>query len=146
MTEQADRCTEADRFPLGYRQRILFADVDVAAHLNNGALGRYFEEGRAEINRSVFGPRSDTDAAAPQLMLVRLTLEYLAQGRYPGEVEIRTGFRHTGRSSLDYRQAVFQDGNCLAVAESVMVKTVGGRSVPLSDSEQETAARLRVGQ
>jgi acyl-CoA thioester hydrolase len=127
-------------YPLGYRQRVLWSDLDVQRHVNNGAIGRLFEEGRAQTNELIFGHVVDP-VERPVLALVRVTIEFLAEGRYPGDIEIRTGIARLGNSSLHYRQAAFQDGRCIALAEAVMVKNVDGHPANLSPTERNSASR-----
>lgn len=57
-----DREPERGQYPVVFTQHVLFGDLDVLGHLNNGALARMFKEGRARANRVVFGP---CDAVPP---------------------------------------------------------------------------------
>jgi acyl-CoA thioester hydrolase len=133
------------RYAVGYQQRVLWSDLDVLRHVNNGAIGRLFEEGRAQTNDLIFD-RVAHRPDRPVLMLVRLTIEFLAEGHYPGEIAIRTGVARIGKSSLLYWQAAFQDNHCIALGEAVMVKTADGRPVDLSPTERHSASKLDVPQ
>jgi acyl-CoA thioester hydrolase len=53
--------------------------------------------------------------------LVKITIEYLGEMHYPGEVEVGTLVRRIGRSSITFGQGMFNGGRCVAVSESVMV-------------------------
>jgi acyl-CoA thioester hydrolase len=130
-------------YPLRYRHRLLFSDVDAFQHLNNSAPSRFFEEGRAEANRSIFGHRTASEGAVEQ-MLVNLTADYLKKARYPGDVDVCTAIWKAGTSSVVYAQAAFQEGVCFALAEAVMVKVVDGRPTPLSEHERGVIARLGI--
>jgi acyl-CoA thioester hydrolase len=135
----------APTYPLHYTQRVLFSDVDALRHLNNGAITRYFEEGRAQAHQMIFHALNELTPRAPMMIvLVRLVVEFLKEGRYPGEVEIRSGISSIGTSSIIYAHGAFQDGACLAVAEAVMVKSIDGRPVPLSDQERRAIERLMI--
>jgi acyl-CoA thioester hydrolase len=134
---------EAHGYPAGFRHHVLFGDVDALGHLNNVAIGRLFEEGRSQANRRIFAVREDGIRQAP-VALASIAIDYLAMGRYPGEVQICTGIARVGTSSIVHRQALFQDGACLAVAEAVMVKVSAGRSAPLSEAERAAAGELQV--
>lgn len=48
-------------YPLTFHLRIMYSDMDAFRHVNNGATGRYFEEGRANLNMRVFGRNCMTD-------------------------------------------------------------------------------------
>jgi acyl-CoA thioester hydrolase len=135
----------APTYPLHYTQRVLFSDVDALRHLNNGAIARYFEEGRAQANLMIFPASSELTPRTPEMnVLVRLVVEFLKEGRYPGEVEICSGISSIATSSIVHAHGAFQDGACLAVAEAIMVKSVDERPVPLSDQERSAVGQLMI--
>ena len=131
---------EAMRYPIRFDHRVLYGDVDALGHLNNVAIGRLFEEGRSQANRRVFADHGD---GQPRAVLASITIEYLAPGSYPGDVQVGTAIAWVGTSSIVHRQALLQDGACLAVAEAVMVKVSSGRSAPLSNIERAAAGELQ---
>ena len=53
--------------------------------------------------------------------VARIAIEYLGEMHLPGEVECGTLVRRIGRTSLTFGQALFKDGKCAAVSETVMV-------------------------
>lgn len=126
-----------DRYPLHFTTRILYADMDAFRHLNNGATGRYFEEGRADLNMSVFGKESMIDPPGGlQLLFATVTIDFIKQAHYPGTVEIATGLTRIGSSSYIIAQAAFQDDVCFALGEAVMVKAIDGRPAALTEKER----------
>jgi acyl-CoA thioester hydrolase len=128
-------------YPLRIDTRVLYADMDAFRHVNNGATGRYLEEGRADLNMRVFGTESMIDPPeGMQLLFATVTVDYLLQAYYPGQVTIASGLKSLGRSSYVIAQAAFQNGACFALAEAVMVKAIDGRPAPLSDAEREGLA------
>jgi len=130
-------------YPLQFHHRILYSDMDAFRHVNNGATGRYFEEGRADLNMRIFGESCMTDPPGGlQLLFARVEIEYLRQAHYPGSVEVCTGLARIGSSSYVQAQAAFQGGHCFALAEAVMVKAVDGRPVPLTKAERSAMAVL----
>jgi acyl-CoA thioester hydrolase len=132
-------------YPLRYTQRLLYSDMDALRHLNNGAIARFFEEGRAAANLRIFGGRDELRTGHPQTtVLARLVIEFLKEGRYPGQVEVCSGIASLGTTSIVHAHAAFQDGACLAVAEAVMVKSVEGRATPLSEREREMVGTLLI--
>ena len=134
---------DPERYALRFSTRILYSDMDAFRHLNNGATGRYFEEGRADLNIRVFGPESMIDPPGGlQLLFATATTDYLQQAHYPGSVEIASGITRIGSSSYVIAQAAFQNGTCYAVAEMVMVKAIDGRPAPLSDSQRASLTSL----
>jgi acyl-CoA thioester hydrolase len=130
-------------YPRSFSTRVLYSDMDAFRHVNSGAIGRYFEEGRAALNMEIFGVDSMIDPPGGlQLLFASVTLEFLSQAHYPGAVEVATGINRIGSSSFVLVQAAFQRGNCFAVAETVMVKAVDGQACSLGDAERETMQGL----
>jgi len=126
-----------DSYPLRIRTRVLYSDMDAFRHLNNGATGRYFEEGRADLNMGIFGVECMIDPPdGHQLLFATVTIDFVRQAHYPGEVEIASGVQRIGGSSYVIAQAAFQDGRCFALADAVMVKAVDGRPDQLTDRER----------
>lgn len=135
--------------PSSYRRRIglhiLYSDMDAFRHLNNGATGRYLEEGRAELNIQVFGASHMVDPLDGwQLLFANVTIDYLRQARYPGTVSVASAVGRVGHSSYVIAQAAFQEDQCFALAQSVMVKARNGRSEALSEAERATLAQLQI--
>jgi acyl-CoA thioester hydrolase len=122
-------------YPRKVEIRATYADVDSFQHLNNVALARFFEEGRAAMNMELFGVDTVVrPSEGVQLLFASIAIEYLAQGQYPGSVTVATGVSSVGRSSFTQSAAIFQGETCLAVCEAVTVYGVDGRGQPLPDS------------
>jgi len=144
LAEQAARL-DAGNYPVQFAYRTLYGDMDPNRHLNNGAFGRLFEEGRADLHHRVMDISS---AGELILLLAMITMEFLREGRYPGSVEVASAVLRVGGSSYVLAQAVFQDEACVALAECVMVKAsrglgdLGSGPVPLTDTERELLAGL----
>ena len=134
---------DIELYPLRFRTRILYSDMDAFRHLNNGATGRYLEEGRAAINMTVFGTQCMIDPQdGLQLLFATVTVDYVRQAHYPGEVEVGSGISRIGGSSYVIAQAAFQDGICFALGEAVMVKAIDGNPAPLTPAEREAMQPL----
>jgi acyl-CoA thioester hydrolase len=138
LSAQAARL-DMGSYPVRFAYRTLYSDMDTNRHLNNVAFGRLFEEGRVELHRRAFGW-----SATPRLtmMLATITIEFLAEARYPGSVEVATAVARVGGSSFTLDQAAYQDESCVALANCVMVKAIESRPVPLTESERERLAGL----
>ncbi|HEY6295739.1 MAG TPA: thioesterase family protein [Streptosporangiaceae bacterium] len=139
LSEHAARL-DVDRYPVRFAYRTLFSDMDTNRHLNNVAFGRLLEEGRLELHRRVFG--TSPSPAGLAMMLASITIEFIAEARYPGSVEVASAVTRIGGSSFTLGQAVYQDGTCVALADGVMVKTTAGRPAALSDDERERLGGL----
>lgn len=131
-----------DDFPVKARDTIRYGDTDMLGHVNNAVFSTFLETGRTHL---LLTPRR----LAPQGMgfaLVRLVLDYRAEMHWPGEADIGTGVISLGRSSVGLRQAIFQDGQCMATAETVIVlfDLTERRATPLSDEMRAALEALRI--
>ena len=138
LAGQAGRL-DAGNYPVRFAYRTLYSDMDPNRHLNNGAFGRLFEEGRADLHHRIL----NISAANGQiLLLATITIEFLREGRYPGSVEVASAVLRVGGSSYVLAQAAFQDQACVALADCVMVKASRDGPVPLTETERELLAGL----
>jgi len=138
LAGQAGRL-DAGNYPVRFAYRTLYGDLDPNGHLNNGAFGRLFEEGRADLHHRVM----DIPAANGLiLLLATITIEFLREGRYPGSVEVASAVLRVGGSSYVLAQAAFQDGACVALADCVIVKASRDGPVPLTEAERALLAGL----
>jgi acyl-CoA thioester hydrolase len=73
-------------------------------------------------------------------------LNFVSEITWPGRIEIGTGVKHIGRSSVTLEQALFQDGRCAATATTVIVQMneTTRRSQPLDDAAKAFLAGLIV--
>lgn len=127
-----------DDYAYPVERDIRFFDLDGVGHVNHASVAHYFEEGRLSYLLGI----NDPIHADPVLMLVHIAIDYLAQLHWPGKVLIGTRVGKFGRTSVHWEQAVFQDGQCVARAHSVMALAdrSSASSVPIPD---ELRARLR---
>jgi len=134
---------DPDNYPLCFTQRIIYADMDAFRHLNNGATGRYMEEGRAALNMEVFGDACMIDPPdGLQILFANVVTDFLAQAHYPGTALVTSAVGRIGRTSWTVVQGTFQQGTCFAMSEAVMVKARNGRPEPLSADEITALSRL----
>jgi len=131
-----------ENYPERLELRCLFADMDSFRHINNGSIGRYFEEARATVNAMIFGKDSLINPDAVQLLFANSETDFIAQVRYPGSVQIGTGVLKIGSSSWTLVQGIFQDGACCALNRSVLVKARKDKSTPLDAGERATMERF----
>jgi acyl-CoA thioester hydrolase len=110
----------ADRalFPVWHTDILRLSDIDHQGHVNNAVHLALYTNGRYDfIERHLRPclPRRTGFAVA------KIAIEYLGEMHLPGEVECGTLIRRIGRTSLTFGQALFKDGKCAAVSETVMV-------------------------
>lgn len=147
MSEQS---LDSDDFeltdPAGYRHwttiTIRYRDLDPLGHINNAVYSEWFEVARVMLTRKFSASGPDWLATA----LGRMTINFLAETSWPGEVQI--GGRLLGIGNRSFRSAygVFRDDRCLATADctSVYFDPRARRSVlPPPEVRQAMEAELR---
>jgi len=96
-----------------------YGDMDAQAHLNNIAIARLFEEGRVRFNQ--FLATKVADFWSNRILLAHVRIDYLAEGQYPAPVELGQTITAIGASSFRVGAALFQQQQCIALCESVLV-------------------------
>lgn len=126
----ADDIDLAD-YPLRTYDKIRYGDTDRQGHVNNAVFATFLESGRVEILYDAGDPLADPGCA---FVIAQLVLNFRAEVKWPGSVEIGTRVASVGRSSIRMEQALFQDGRCVATAETAIVQMdeTTRRSSPLS--------------
>jgi acyl-CoA thioester hydrolase len=107
-------------FPFLTREKLRYGDTDRQGHVNNAVFATFFETGRVDMLID-----GEVDLMGPDgaFVLARLLIDYRKEVNWPGEVEIGSRVLSVGRSSLRLEQAVFQNGECVASGESIVVLT-----------------------
>jgi acyl-CoA thioester hydrolase len=111
------------------KDKVRWGDQDGSRHINNVAYAEYLENARTEllIARIVMHK-----AKGAHIVVRRVEIDYLGQGRYPGAIEVGTCVVDIGESSFTVGQGIFMGDQCLATGETVHVHHGGGERVPLS--------------
>lgn len=127
----ADSLPVLDDFPARSHDKLRYGDTDRQGHVNNAVFSTLLETGRVEILRD----GSLDTGEDREWVIARLTLDFVGELTWPGRVDIGTGVRRVGTSSVTMAQALFQDGRLVAHAETVIVQTDPStrRSAPLDD-------------
>ncbi len=127
-----------DNYPRVITIEPRYSDMDTNAHLNNGAIGTYYENARAHMLIYLFQRPDHFSAQAPdRTILAEITLRYLAEGSFPEPVTVGSAIGHIGNSSFSMVQALFQKDRCIGVAETTMVYQIGGKSAPITGELRE---------
>ena len=119
----------ADNYPISVVMQTRFQDIDPNRHLNNVAFASMFENARVRLNRNL-RPWADRPKNE-RSMVAAVTINYLREGHYPDDVEISSGVSKIGTSSYVIAQAMFQNGECIATCDSVIVCRTDGQGKPL---------------
>ena len=111
---------------------VRYADTDRQGHVNNAVFATFFESGRVAI---LYAPATPLAPEGGAFVIAHLTLDFLAEIRWPSEVSIGTTVVSIGRSSITLGQGLFVDQQCVATAETVVVltDTATRKSRPLPD-------------
>lgn len=119
MTKQQQEKLSFTDFPFKTFDKIRYADTDRQGHVNNAVFSTFLETGRVEFLYDPNNPLFDEGAS---FVIANLSLNLLAEIRWPGKVDIGTGVTKIGNSSLCLYQGLYQDGTCVATAETVIVQ------------------------
>jgi acyl-CoA thioester hydrolase len=118
---------------------IRFGDLDRLGHVNNAVFATFFESGRVVI---LYNEEYGLTTPGASFVLAHLSIDFLNEMRWPGEVEIGTAIATVGNSSLKVGQALFVDGVCVATAENTLVMVDKETHKPRPFTP-EHAARIR---
>ncbi len=126
-------------FPVKTFDKIRYADTDCQGHVNNAAFLTFLETGRVEI---LYNPENALLAQGASFVIASLKLDFLKEINWPGRVDIGTGISKIGNSSITFYQQLFQNGACVASAETVIVQVDdnNGKSKPLTEGAKKRLA------
>ena len=95
-----------------------FSDLDPLGHVNNVAFAAFLEFGRASL---LYNLTSRNPVPGHAFVIVRLEIDYRAEMRWPGKVQIGVGVSRIGQSSFAAKQAMFNAGKLVVEANAVLV-------------------------
>ncbi|MBD3615875.1 MAG: acyl-CoA thioesterase [Gracilimonas sp.] len=101
---------------------VRFRDLDPLNHVNNALFNTYLEEARISFLGEV-GKMQSEFKDGKTFVLVKCTVEYLKQIKFPSTVLVGTGVGETGNSSIVALQGLYDKESkaLLGVAESTGV-------------------------
>jgi acyl-CoA thioester hydrolase len=119
------------RYPFDTEVDVRFSDMDVNRHVNNVSLSNFVEEGRVRFHRA-----SGYHAALAGLgsMVASVAIDFVGQAYYPGQLEIRAGAAHVGRTSYTLELLILQKGLPVVFARTVMVCMKEGKPHLIPDA------------
>ena len=104
-----------------------YSDLDPNGHINNLALAQAIEDGRVRMYAQLGRPLGSG------LVVVSLTVDFLAEATHGDALHIHSGIAAIGRSSWTVGQLALQAGRPVAYATSVMLLMVDGAPALTSD-------------
>jgi acyl-CoA thioester hydrolase len=93
-----------------------YSDMDAMGHLNNAVYSTFFEAGRVAYLDQVLADLTPDGAG---YVIVRITIDFVAEARYPGVAVVSTQMVRVGGSSMSYNQEISISGKLVAKAESI---------------------------
>ena len=73
-----------------------------------------------------------------------MTVSFLAESHWPGQIELGTGVLKVGTSSVTVASAAFRDDLCIVAAEMTMVRLKGKTPHPIEDALREKLGKYRL--
>jgi acyl-CoA thioester hydrolase len=110
MSASPDKSTVVTEVTLRY------SDMDPMGHLNNAVYATFFEAGRVAYVDEVLTSVTPEGAG---YVIVKLTVEFRSEVKYPGVVQVLTRMSRVGGSSMTYAQEMHVNDKLVATAESV---------------------------
>ncbi len=131
-------------FPLITFDKVRYADTDRQGHVNNAVFPTFLETGRVEF---LYNTELPILSEGANFVIASLELAFLHEIVWPGNVDIGTGLLKIGRSSISIFQQLFQNGQCVARAETVIVQVSDqdGKSMALSESAKGSLEQWMLG-
>ena len=139
------RCRQ-DFYPLVAPVEARYADMDVNGHLNNLALESLHENARATMNVRATHGMYQPGQRSLRFVSAQNVVHFLAEGRWPATIHAGVGVSRLGNTSYVASSALFVEGTCLSVCDTVLV-AVGddGRPVPIPDNTRKALSAFTVG-
>src|SRR3954469_18053578 len=117
------RLQDRSIYPHWCTDTVRFSDQDAAGHVNNVALCAYLETARLTFIRDMGMMARGEDGVRG--ISAGMTVSFLAESHWPGQVELGTGVISIGTSSITVGAAAFKEGTCIAAAEMTVVRLKG---------------------
>ena len=123
---------DPESYPFSTVTETRFQDLDPLGHINNVAMAALFENGRVRFNRELLVERKRR-VAGERWLIARVEVNYLAEGHFPDPIVVTSAIGRIGTSSWDIVSAAFQNGKCIGLCDTTIVKTNADGSAPIGD-------------
>jgi acyl-CoA thioester hydrolase len=107
-------------YPSLITEKVRFSDTDLNGHVNNVVFPVFLEAGRVDV---LYGRAADLMPPGTAFVSVRTEIDFHDEINWPGEVQVGTRVEKLGKSSITFRQALYQSGRLVADSASVIVLT-----------------------
>jgi acyl-CoA thioester hydrolase len=136
------RLQDRSIYPHWCTDTVRFSDQDAAGHTNNVAICAYMETARLTFMRDM-GMMANKEEDVRGIS-AGMTVSFLAESHWPGQVELGTGVLKIGTSSITVGSAAFKDGVCIAAAEMTVVRLRGTAPHPIDPAFRERLEKYRL--
>ena len=135
------RLQDRSIYPHWCTDTVRFSDQDAAGHVNNVAICAYLETARLTFMRDM-GLTKNTDGIRG--ISAGMTVSFLAESHWPGQVELGSGVIKVGTSSITVGSAAFKDGLCIVAAEMTVVRLKGKAPHPIDQAFRQALEKYRL--
>jgi acyl-CoA thioester hydrolase len=141
------RLQDRSIYPHWCTDTVRFSDQDAAGHINNVAICAYLETARLTFMRDVGmigGGMMARSEEGVRGISAGMTVSFLAESHWPGQVDLGTGVIRIGSSSITVGSAAFKKGMCIAAAEMTVVRLKGTTPHPVDPDFRTVLERYRL--
>lgn len=108
----------ADIYPFITTIQTRYQDLDIMGHVNNVAMAGIFETARVRFHRHLGRHPHDSGV---RWLIAAVSLNYLQEAHFPAEITVGSAIGSIGNTSWTVMSAAFQDGECVATCDTVVV-------------------------
>lgn len=108
----------SDIYPFVTTIQTRYQDLDIMGHVNNVAMAGIFETARVRFHRHLGRHPHDSGV---RWLIAAVSLNYLQEAHFPAEITVGSAIGSIGNTSWTVMSAAFQDGECVATCDTVVV-------------------------
>ena len=128
---------ELSTYPVRNPLEARYADMDSNGHLNNIALEAMHENTRATLNRGAFPGVYDNATRRYRLVAANHVVHFLRESHWPATIQTAGGVGRIGRTSYVVATALFLDGECVSLCDTVLVTLGDHGPIPIPEQARE---------
>lgn len=131
-----------DAYPVRHTIDARYGDMDANGHLNNLALESLHENARATLNTRVFPGVYNRTSRRLRIVTAMNVVHFLREAHWPAKIEAAIGIGRIGRSSFFASTALFLDGACISLCDTVLVLLDDDGPTPLPEDARAQLTSL----
>lgn len=122
-----------ESYPVISEIQARYGDMDANAHLNNLALEAMHENARATMNQALFPAAYRAGRKPFRIVTSQNAVHFLAEAHWPATITTGAGIGRIGRTSYIASTALFLNGACIGVCDTVLVLLDDNGPMPIPD-------------